>query len=135
MGMPKPDPEHGTLIMKLQYFSNAPRMADGAIRADILMTLIDRMIGSGQKKEIAAPSFPYVDERDVFRGPGIELIEVVEGPDRPFLYIADHVAGGRDWLQPEGGESVSHGKRLTEIQGRRRFPPPLTHCEGSLKTD
>jgi hypothetical protein len=44
MGVPEPDPQHGTLIMKLQDFSNAPRMADGAVRADILMMLIDRMI-------------------------------------------------------------------------------------------
>ena len=47
MGMPKSNPEHGALIMELQYFSNAPGMADGAICAEILMTLIHRMIGSG----------------------------------------------------------------------------------------
>ena len=107
-------------------------MADGAIGTDILMALIDRVIGPREKKEIAAPSFPYMDERDVFRGPGIKLIEVVERPDRPFLHIADHVVGRRDRLQPKRGEALPYGKRLTEAQGRRRFPPSLTHSGGSL---
>ena len=55
-------------------------MADGAIGADILMALIDRMVGPGEKKEIAAPSFPHMDKCDIFRRPGIKLIEAVERP-------------------------------------------------------
>src|SRR5689334_24539772 len=98
MGMSKPDPEHGALIMPPQYFPNAPWMADGTIRADILMALVDRMVGPGEKKEIAAPSFPCMDKCDVFRRPGIKLIELIERFDRPFLHITDHVTGGRDRL-------------------------------------
>jgi hypothetical protein len=52
-------------------------MADGAIGPDILMALIDRMVGPGEEEKITAPSLSYVDERDIFRRPRIKLIKLV----------------------------------------------------------
>ncbi len=44
--MAKSDPAHRARFVKSQAFSNAPGMADGAIGPYVLMTLVDRMIGT-----------------------------------------------------------------------------------------
>lgn len=96
--MPKPDPEHAALIVKPQHLSNSPGMADGTVGPDILVTLIDGMVRAGKEKEIATPSFPNMDEGDIFRRPWIKLIKLVWRPDRPFLDVADHVLSRGNWL-------------------------------------
>jgi hypothetical protein len=115
------------LIMKPQHFSNPPRMTDGAVGSDILVLLIDRMVGTGEEEEITSPAFPDVDERDIFSRPWIKLIELVRRADRPFFDVADHVLSRDSRLQPERRKSTTYRKSLTKAQWRRRFPPPLSH--------
>ncbi|NJR43398.1 MAG: NAD-dependent epimerase/dehydratase family protein [Akkermansiaceae bacterium] len=60
---------------------------------NILMALINGVVGPREQEEIAAPLFSHMNQRDIFRRPGVEPIEVVRRLDGPFL---DGLAVDRD---------------------------------------
>ena len=71
MGMAKPQPEHAAGIVQPQRIANAPGMADRTVGTDVLMALVDGVVGPGQQEEVAAPALPDMDQRRIFRGPGV----------------------------------------------------------------
>ena len=102
-------------------------MTDGAIGPDVLMTLVNRMIGTGQEKEIPAPPLPHMDQGDIFRRPRIKLIDGIERRNRPFLDVTDDILSRRDWFQSKSRQPFPDCECVLKTQWRRRFPPPLSH--------
>ena len=76
-------------------------MADRAVGAHILIALIDSMVGPSQEKEVAPPPLPDVNQGHIFRGPRIQLVEILRRLDRPFLDVTDDVLRRRCGLQPQ----------------------------------
>ena len=61
--------------MQSQHLANAPGMTHRAVGPDILIALINRMVGACQQEEIPTPFFSDVDKRHILAGPGIKLVK------------------------------------------------------------
>ena len=126
------DDQETARLMPPQRLANAPGMADRTVRADILIPLKNGVVRAGQQEEISPPALAHMHERDVFRGPGIELIKFVRRGHGPFLDVTDHVLRGHRRFQSQRGQPFSDCQNLAERQRSRCFPAPLTHSSESL---
>src|SRR5678815_4382497 len=90
-------------------------MADRAVRAHILITLVRSMVGPGQEEKIAAPILSDMDQGHIFRGPLVQLLEILRRLDRPFFDVADDVFGRRRRLQSQRSQPLAHGEYLSLI--------------------
>jgi hypothetical protein len=50
------------------------------------------MVSSDQEKKIAAPTLSDVNQGYIFRGPCVQLVEILRRFDRPFFDVTDDVS-------------------------------------------